>query len=114
MVHPKSGSCMSGDKAAKHLRRYARLAGLDRKQLFERSDVPSPLRIHDLRATFVTTALAQGKSEVWVADRTGHRLSAIIFTYKRATRSFQKLGLGPLAPLHEAIPELAEVVLDPE
>jgi excisionase family DNA binding protein len=114
MVHPKSGRVLSGDKAAKRLRRYARLAGLDRKQLFEKSDVRMPLRIHDLRATFVTTALAQGKSEVWVADRTGHRSSAMIFTYKRAARSFQELGLGPLAPLHEAIPELAEVVLDSE
>ena len=64
MEHPKSGSRMSGDKAAMRFRRYARLAGLDRKQLFERSDVWSPLRIHVLSTRFVTTALAQGKSEV--------------------------------------------------
>jgi len=82
MEHPKSGSRMSGDKAAMRFRRYARLAGLDRKQLFERSDVWSPLRIHVLRATFVTTALVQGKPEVRVADRTGHRSSAMNFTYK--------------------------------
>jgi integrase len=29
-------------------------------------------RAHDLRGTFVTLALANGKSETWVADRTGH------------------------------------------
>ncbi len=108
-LHPKSGRLISGDKAAARLRRYARRAGLDRSQLFERTDVRLPLRIHDLRATFVTTSLAQGRSEVWVTDRTGHRSSAMVFTYKRASRSFKELNLGPLSPLHESIPELAEL-----
>jgi hypothetical protein len=32
------------------------------------------MRVHDLRGTFVTLALADGKSESWVADRAGTAL----------------------------------------
>jgi integrase len=42
-----------------------------------------PLRAHDLRATFVTLSLAQGKSEAWITDRTGHKSSQVIYRYKR-------------------------------
>ena len=64
---------------------------------------------HDLRGTFVTTALANGRSEGWIADRTGHRSSQMITDYKRNARTFKELEQqeGDLAPLDEAIPELA-------
>ena len=39
------------------------LAKIGRAELFERSKTRLPIRIHDLRATFVTLALAAGKSE---------------------------------------------------
>lgn len=64
------------------------------------------LRAHDLRGGFVTVALANGKTEAWVTDRTGHTTSAMIYTYKRAARTHRELKLGTFAPLHEAIPEL--------
>jgi hypothetical protein len=44
------------------------------------------IRVHDHRASFVTLALACGRSESWVADRTGHRSSAMIARYKRTAR----------------------------
>ncbi len=92
---------------ADELREDLRTAGVTRPALFERSDTRRPLRVHDLRATFVTVSLANGKTETWVADRTGHRSSAMINRYRRAARTWAELGLGPLAPLDEAIHELS-------
>ena len=65
-----------------------------------------PIRVHDLRATFVTLALANGRSEAWVSDRTGHRSSNMIRRYQRTARSATELGLGTLGPLDALIPEL--------
>ena len=79
---------------------------MDRPALFEKSDARLPIRAHDLRGTFVTVALANGKTEAWVADRTGHRSSQMINTYRRTTRTYAELGLGELTPMVEAIPEL--------
>jgi integrase len=81
-------------------------AGVDRAELFERSKVRQPLRLHDLRALFVTTALANGKTEAWVSARTGHRSSQMIATYTRQARLFEELGLGPLLPMDALLPEM--------
>jgi integrase len=78
-------------------------AGIDRPELFERSKSRQPIRVHDLRATFVTLSLAAGRSETWVADRTGHRSSVMINGYRRAARTAAELGLGELAPLDQAV-----------
>ena len=91
---------------ADNLRDDLRAAGVTRSALFERSETRRPLRVHDLRATFVTVSLANGKTETWVADRTGHRSSAMINRYRRAARTWAELSLGPLAPLDEAVVEL--------
>jgi hypothetical protein len=66
------------------------------------------IRIHDCRATFVTLSLAAGRTEAWVVARMGHRSSVMINRYRRAARMVEELGLGWLAPLDAAIPELAE------
>jgi integrase len=95
--------------AAAELRAHLKTAGVDRPQLFEHSENRIALRAHDLRATFVTVNLALGKNEAWITDRTGHRSSQMIYKYKRAARTHAELNLGALKPLHEAIPELAEV-----
>ena len=78
-------------------------AGIDRAELFEATANRQPIRLHDLRATFVTLALAAGRSEAWVADRTGHRSSVMINGYRRAARTAAELGLGELAPLAGAV-----------
>ncbi len=93
---------------AEDLRTALKTAGVARTQLFEKSENRLALRVHDLRATFVTVSLALGKTEAWVTDRTGHKSSQMIYEYKRQARTFAELQLGPLKPLHEAIPELAE------
>lgn len=94
-------------RLAEDLRNHLVVAGIDRPTLFERSPTRQPIRAHDLRATMVTVSLANGRSETWVADRTGHCSSQMINRYRRAARSMAELNLGPLLPLDEAIPELS-------
>lgn len=86
-------------------RRYLHIAGINRPELFESTSRRKALRAHDSRATFTTLALASGKTETWVADRTGHRSSTMIATYRRAARTASELGLGWLVPLHQIFPE---------
>lgn len=78
------------------LRKHLKLAGITRAELFERTKHRRPIRVHDLRATFVTVALAEGHSEAWICDRTGHRSSQMVNAYRRAARIAVELGLGPL------------------
>lgn len=93
-------------KACLRLRAHLKLAGVTRAELFERTKVRSPLRMHDMRATFITISLANGRTETWVADRTGHTSSVMINRYRRAARRAAELGLGELSPLDQAVPEL--------
>lgn len=90
------------------LRSHLEAVGLkeERPELFTTTTERQQIRVHDLRGTFVTVSLANGKSESWIADRTGHRSSEMINRYERVARSFQELDLGTLLPLNEAIPEL--------
>ncbi len=101
-----SGHPVNVDRLAERFRAHLRAAGVDRAELYERSPARRPIRIHDLRATFITIALANGRSESWVQDRTGHRSSIMVNRYRRAARKVAELHLGDLRPLLEAIPEL--------
>lgn len=92
---------------ASQLRDHLVDAGITRPQLFERSSNRLRLRVHDLRAGFITIALANGRTESWVSDRTGHRSSAQIQEYRRTARTFAELGRGDLKPLDEVLPDLA-------
>jgi len=103
------------DEAAKTLRPFGlagqfrehlRAAGVTRPELFDDKGGRKPIRVHDLRATFVTLSLANGTTEAWVASRTGHRSSAMINRYRRAAQKVEELALGELKPLDEALPEL--------
>ena len=92
---------------AQQLRDGLLLAGVKRPELTEAKEGRRVLRVHDLRGSFVTLALAAGQTEAWVTDRTGHKSSTMVYRYKRASRTAAELGLGWFAPLDEAIPELA-------
>ncbi|HTB77902.1 MAG TPA: hypothetical protein VK762_31870 [Polyangiaceae bacterium] len=63
------------------------------------------MRLHDLRATFVTVSLANGETEQWVTDRTGHKSSQILALYTRQARTWSELALGLLSPLDALLPE---------
>jgi integrase len=86
--------------------RLLRGAGVTRSALYDRNENRTRLRAHDLRATFVTLALAAGRSEDWVVTRTGHGSSQMIALYRRQAKTAAELKLGWLKPLHEVIPEL--------
>lgn len=88
---------------ADRFREDAAKAGITRAALFQRTATSLPLRFHDLRATFVTVSLANGKTETWVSDRTGHQSSEQIAGYRRAARRYAELNLGALYTLDSAI-----------
>jgi integrase len=95
------------DHLAEQLRDGLEQAGVSREKLFQRGPNRIRLRAHDLRATFVTLALATGRTEDWVATRTGHGSSQMIALYRRQAKTAAELKLGWLKPLHEVVPELA-------
>jgi integrase len=80
------------ERLATRLRADLELAGVTRAALFTRSKSRLALRAHDLRASFVTVALAHGRSEAWVTDRTGHRSHEMVERYRRAARQATELG----------------------
>jgi hypothetical protein len=105
-------------KIAEFFRRSIRAAGVNRPELFDTTEHTGRLRAHDMRATFVTVSIAEGKSEAWIRDRTGHRSTLMIDRYRRTARQFTELELGSLVDLVEAMgwrkPGGISVVSDPE
>jgi len=105
--HPETdrpfGDLPDDQRQAFRLREHLLLAGVDRTELHVTTEARLRMRVHDLRATFVTLSLANGKSETWVQDRTGHKSSAMIARYRRAARTLADVGAGPLRPLLEAL-----------
>jgi hypothetical protein len=96
-------SAESSDKLAEVLRAHLVTAKVERAELHHAGTNRRPLRVHDLRGTFVTLSLANGRTETWVADRTGHKSSQMINRYRRQARTASELGLGGLAPMGDAI-----------
>lgn len=97
------------DHIAGKLRDGLKEAGVTRSKLFQNDDKRMHIQAHDLRATFVTLALAGGKTEDWVRIRTGHCSSNMIAKYRRDADTVKELKLGWLQPLHLVLPELAEL-----
>jgi integrase len=91
------------ERMATMLRRHLKAAKVERAELFARSEVRLPIRVHDLRGSFVTIALANGRTEAWVTDRTGHRSSQMVARYKRAARTAEEARLGDWTPLDVAL-----------
>jgi len=61
------------------------------------------LRAHDMRATFVTISLAEGKTDTWIRDRTAHKSTSMIERYRRHARQIAELELGSLVSLVDAL-----------
>lgn len=101
-----AGHVLSADHTADRYRAHLEAAGIDRPQLHERSSARRRITFHGTRATFVTIALANGKTEAWISARTGHKSSDQIATYRQVATTVEELGLGDLAPLFRALPEL--------
>lgn len=94
---------IDADHGAGKFRSDLQLAGIKRSELFERTDERSPIRVHDLRGSFVTLALAAGKTETWVMDRTGHTTSNELNGYRRQARFAAEIGLGWYAPMDQLL-----------
>ncbi len=99
----------TGPELAEVLRADLRTAGVTREILFSTAANVEPIRFHDTRATFVTWAKRAGRSDGWIADRTGHLTPAMLARYARAARTLADLRIDPFPPLDGAIPELATV-----
>lgn len=109
-THPDGARILSSDDhMARLFRIHLQAAGIDRADLYAKSENRQPIRVHDLRATFVTLSLACGKTETYVMDRTGHKSSTMVHAYRRAARSAKEARLGWLAPLDESVPEIARM-----
>lgn len=93
-------------KLAREFRADVRAVGVIRPELFATTGTRRMLCAHDLRGTFVTIALAAGRSEAWIARRTGHRTSAMIAKYQRHAANLAEGSAVLLEPLGSAIPEL--------
>jgi integrase len=92
--------------AAERFRAHLWEAGVRRKQLHAKTDKRRPIRIHDLRATFITMAMATGKSEAWITARTGHTSSQMLSRYHRRAQMATELTaqeFGWLKPLDESL-----------
>jgi integrase len=96
----------------RQLRELLTKAGVVRTDLFAQTDKRQRIRAQDLRASFITVSLALGRSETWVADRTGHTSSVMINRYRRKARQVAQLNLGPFLSLHEIVPELADLAAE--
>lgn len=102
------GRPLPSESLADVLRADLQIAGVSRKELLQAGTNRQPLRVHDPTRYVITLFLANGRSETWVADRTGHTSSNMINRYRRAARSAGELALGPLLPLEQVIPELCQ------
>jgi integrase len=91
------------DDLAEKLRTSLQLAGVQRAELYDNAEGREMLRFHDLRASFITIALANNRTEAWITDRTGHTTSQMLYRYKRKARRAVELELGDWTPLDEAL-----------
>ena len=95
------------DRVAETFRAHLRLAGVNRAELFEHNDNSRQIRVHDLRATFITLALANNRTETWVQDRTGHKSSVMVNRYRRQARQANELqGFAFLMAVAQQVPHL--------
>jgi hypothetical protein len=109
----KAGEPIDPDEATELYRSTMRAAlvaaDADRPELWTPPRGQMGLRLHDARASFVTVALVNGRTEEWVRRRSKHKSSAIE-RYRRQLGTWRELSLGDWTPLDEAIPEIAEQV----
>ncbi|MBI2393160.1 MAG: tyrosine-type recombinase/integrase [Deltaproteobacteria bacterium] len=100
---------MNVEHLADDLRTHLEAVGIERPELFESSKHRRNIVAHDLRGVFVTTSMAHGRSEAWIQTRTGHTTSGMLARYRRRAAELGEGDRARLAPMHEAIPELATV-----
>lgn len=82
-------------------------AGVSRKSILSGGDGISPIRLHDLRASFVTLALRAGRDLKWIMTRTGHETLDVLQQYDRLVRDAEEHHLPSwFEHMAKTIPEL--------
>jgi integrase len=82
------------DDLAERFREHLWDAGVQRRELHAVTSERRPIRVHDLRGSFVTIALSHGANEDWVMRRTGHTTSAMLGKYRRQIEHAREIDLG--------------------
>jgi integrase len=93
------------DHIADVCRADLRLAGLTRADLYTQGPLKGHFGTHCFRRSLVTRSLANGVSEDWVRQRTGHTTDELR-RYRQAAQSLAELSIGDVDPLIAALPEL--------
>jgi integrase len=96
------------EREAEILREDLMTAGIARHEPDPEAENVQALRFHDLRATFVTWAMREGRGDGWISDRTGHLTPEMRARYARAARTLADLQYEPFPDVSGAIPELLE------
>lgn len=107
LVFPgRAGKRLTVGAVRKRFTRDLIAAGVTRRTLLQGADGIEPLRVHDLRATFITLALRMGRSLKWIMTRTGHEDFATLKVYDRLVEDANEHHLPAwLSPMAAAIPE---------
>ena len=85
-----------------------RAAGVTRKSILDGADGVDPLRVHDLRASFVTLSLRAGKPLKWIMARTGHESLGVMKGYDRLVQDAEEHRLPAwFSHMSRTIPEFA-------
>ncbi len=93
------------DHMARKIRAHLENSEVKRPRLFSKGTNTLRFGTHGFRHSFATRSLANGKTDDWVRQRTGHTTDELL-TYRESAKSLQELHLGELTPLVDAIPEL--------
>ncbi|HKO91472.1 MAG TPA: tyrosine-type recombinase/integrase, partial [Polyangiaceae bacterium] len=101
-------------QAAEAFRLDLRNCGITRSELHEGTATRRRIRAHDLRGTFVALALARGKSDQWIMDRTGHSQSQMLRVYDRDSRFAAQQELGWFEDLDVLLGVARGVAIEPE
>ncbi len=88
---------------ARAFRSWLKVAGVTREELHVTTEHTGALRAHDMRATFVTMSLAEGRSDTWIRDRTAHKSTSMVDRYRRHARQVAELQMGSLVDLSAAM-----------
>ncbi len=102
----EDGSPLNLDHLADRVREDLRKAGVARARLFDKGENTLAFGTHGFRHSFTTRSLANGKTDDWVRQRTGHTTDQLL-TYREAAKALEELELGDLELLVSALPELA-------
>ena len=99
------GMPLNLDHMANRIRDDLETAGVLRARLSDRGVNTLPFGTHAFRHSFTTRCLANGKTDDWVRQRTGHTTDQLM-TYREQAKSLEELSLGELTPLNEVLPEM--------